>query len=199
MVGIPLTLPYFTPANNNPLNTLAAKIVRRFRNHYFLRRVSDKLDFIGVNYYFTFHVRWNSIKSFTWVDNQDLQLPKNDLGWNIEPEGLEAVLKDVYRRYQLPIMITENGIPDEEDKLRRWYIVSHLHSVRSAMRHGVHVIGYMHWSLMDNFEWADGYHGRFGLIHVDFDTQTRTIRNSARTYSEIAKTNVLPPVEERHQ
>jgi len=89
-------------------------------------------------------------------------------------------------------VITENGISDDDDDQRADYIVSHVQQILRAIRDGVDVRGYMHWSLMDNYEWADGFTQRFGLAHVNFTTFERTLRPSARVYGEIARANALP-------
>jgi beta-glucosidase len=103
-------------------------------------------------------------------------------------------LFDVLRRagrWGKPVVITENGISDAADRLRGSYIVSHLEQVQRAIASGVDVRGYMHWSLMDNYEWADGYTQKFGLAAVDFQTFARTPRPSAQLYARIAQTNSL--------
>lgn len=192
MVSITLQLNYFTPMSQNPLDWAVMKAVSYFRNYYLLNRVKKKLDYLGFNYYFGFHVKWNDPGSYTDIRYPGLDLPTNDLGWNIEPEGLYHSLLE-FSKLGIPILITENGIPDAKDTKREWYIISHLEQVHRAMQDGAQVIGYIHWSLLDNFEWADGYKGRFGLVEVDFETQQRTIRGSARTYAQIAKTGELPP------
>ncbi len=102
----------------------------------------------------------------------------------IHPQSLYRFLKEL-ARYGKPIYITENGALDNTDEYRPRYILTHLAAVHRAIAEGVPVKGYFHWSLVDNFEWADGYSARFGLIHVDFETQKRTIKRSGELYREI--------------
>jgi beta-glucosidase/6-phospho-beta-glucosidase/beta-galactosidase len=107
------------------------------------------------------------------------------------PEGLYLTLKDI-KKYSLPILITENGIPDSEDKKRAWFIGAYVAQVHRAIEDGIGVIGYMHWSLIDNWEWWDGFGGRFGLAETNFDTFERKLRKSGEFYGQIAKNNSLP-------
>ena len=114
----------------------------------------------------------------------------SDLGWEVYPEGIGAVLKEL-RGYQLPIYVLENGLADASDEKRADFIRAHLRSVRQAIAEGADVRGYFHWSLMDNFEWADGFEPKFGLYQVDFKTFKRAPRPSAAVYAEICKNNGL--------
>lgn len=156
--------------------------------------VKRSLDFLGINYYTRDFVHFAGImppKIFgdicTYIHHQDFG-KRNFLKWEIYPKGMYEVLKE-YSVYKLPILITENGICTEEDQERADFIKEHLGEVAEAMNNNVSVIGYLYWSLIDNFEWAHGYGPRFGLIEVDYATQKRTIKSSAYTYSEIIKNN----------
>jgi beta-glucosidase len=111
---------------------------------------------------------------------------KNSLGWEIYPQGLHTLIK-AFSRYKLPILISENGICTDDDAERSEFIVDHLKAVAMAISEGANVIGYLYWSLLDNYEWADGFAPRFGLIEVDYITQGRKIRGSARKFEEIIK------------
>jgi beta-glucosidase len=153
------------------------------------------LDFIGVNYYSRnlVHVtNW-------WIGNFLMETckyghhpcQKNSLGWDIYPQGLTQVLVEL-KKYNLPVIISENGICTSDDNQRWDYIQSHVKSVHSAMEQGVDVKGYLYWSLMDNFEWAEGFTPRFGLINIDYATQQRTVRESAKKFAEVCKTGNLP-------
>jgi beta-glucosidase len=115
---------------------------------------------------------------------------RNSLGWEIYPQGLYTALK-AFSRYNLPILVTENGICTHEDAERSEFIVEHLKAVARAMKEEVPVIGYLYWSLVDNYEWAEGFAPRFGLIEVDYATQDRKIRESARKYAEIIRSKKL--------
>ena len=180
-VGIVTNNAYFEADHwwDKPMTSL----MRYFNNDWFLNRVEAQTDFIGLNYYFH-----NNVK-FPWrIDNENEKT--SDMGWEIYPEGIYHVLKDL-KKYDKPIFITENGLADAQDQHRKEFIKNHLRWVHKAMEEDVNVKGYFHWSLMDNFEWADGYEPRFGLVEVDYDTLGRTIRDSARYYSQIAKTNQI--------
>jgi len=121
-------------------------------------------DFLGVNYY----TRW--LVTLTGKDPRSPapRAPVNDLGWEIYPEGLERALL-ACRGYGLPLVVTENGIADAADRTRADFLRRTLAALDRARAEGVDVRGYFHWTLYDNFEWADGYEGRFGLYAVDFD------------------------------
>jgi beta-glucosidase len=154
------------------------------------------LDFIGVNYYTRDFVRNTGLDLPGFVggvcnlDQQRFVGKLNDLGWEVYPEGLAQFLRE-YRRYRLPILITENGIPARDDEDRWTFLYLHLWQVARAIADGVPVAGYLHWSLLDNFEWADGYAARFGLIEVDFATQRRRVRPSAWRFAHIIRTGEL--------
>jgi beta-glucosidase len=135
-------------------------------NHWFLSRIKNHQDFVGVNYYFgcSFFKK------------------------GIAPEGIYHVLKDL-KKYQKPIYITENGLADAEDKKREQFIAEHLRWIHKAIEQGVDVRGYFHWSLLDNFEWDKGFEPRFGLIKIDYKTLQRIPRPSSKVYAEICKNN----------
>jgi beta-glucosidase len=150
-----------------------------------VRRRVDALagssDFLGVNFY----TRW-----MVGLFGRDPRWPKrgapvNDLGWEIIPEGLERALRDC-RAFGLPMIVTESGNADAADRWRPDFLRRTLASLDRARAEGADVRGYLHWSLMDNFEWADGFKGRFGLHAVDFDRprDRRVPRPSARVYAE---------------
>jgi beta-glucosidase len=135
----------------------------------------------------------------------EVDRPVTDIGWPVTPRGFENMLVRFAHDYGdalPPIFITENGAAyhdgpasdtGEVDDVRRVeYYDGHLRAVASAIAQGVDVQGYFAWSLLDNFEWAHGYHQRFGLVHVDYDTQVRTPKASARWYAEVCRTNRLP-------
>ena len=108
-----------------------------------------------------------------------LRFVLNDLGWEVWPGGLEQALHAAARLGR-PVLVTENGIADAHDTIRPRALVSFVEAMHRAITAGVPVLGYLHWSLLDNFEWSEGYHGRFGLYAVDFDApeRTRTRRRS---------------------
>ena len=122
------------------------------------------------------------------------------MGWPVTPRGLGELLERIHRDYpEIPaLVVTENGAAFEDevsaegtvnDPRRVNYLVDHITSVARAIENGAPVIGYFAWSLLDNFEWAEGYAKRFGIVHVDFQTQKRTIKKSGHVYAEIAKSS----------
>lgn len=132
-------------------------------------------------------------------------LPVTDMDWEIQPEGLTRLLKRLHSEYTsekgVKLYITENGcafddVPDEDgyvdDQNRLDFYDVHLRAVHDAIKEGVPVYGYFAWSLLDNFEWAWGYHKRFGIVRVNYETQERVVKASGQWYAKIAETNVLP-------
>jgi beta-glucosidase len=149
-----------------------------FWNKYFLNKIKDFQDFIGLNYYFHSRLFGNKNESIT------------DLGWEIYPQGIYHVLKDL-KKYNLPIYITENGLADARDEKRAKFIKDHLYWIHKAIQDGVDVRGYLYWSLLDNFEWDKGFWPRFGLVEADYRTMERKIRKSAFEYAKICSHNIL--------
>lgn len=145
-------------------------------------------DFFGINYY------TRDVVHFSLARARELfvarRVPEgaelSDLGWEIYPPGLGDLLRSWAKRSGLPVIVTENGIADASDAKRARFIARHLVEVARAIGDGVAVLGYFYWSLLDNFEWAEGYEPRFGLIAVDYETQSRRIRESAHAYARIA-------------
>ena len=160
----------------------------------FAKSVQVKFDFLGVNHYEAFNYSaWGGDKR---IDKS--KLPRNSLGWVIDERSIYWTLKFLYERYRLPIMITENGVslddkPEKDGKIhddvRVKALDGFLSYTQKAMKEGVPVLGYQHWSLMDNFEWAEGYGPRFGLIYVDYATGKRTFKDSAYHYRDIIMEN----------
>ena len=154
------------------------------------------LDFIGINYYTRDFVHNTGLDLPGWMggacrlDNRQHVGKLNGLGWEVYPEGLAQYLRE-FSRFGLPILVTENGIPAGEDDDRWTFIYLHLWQVARAIADGVNVVGYLHWSLLDNYEWADGYRARFGLVEVDFATQARRIRPSAWKLTHVIRRNEL--------
>ena len=108
------------------------------------------------------------------------------MGWELYPRGLEKILLE-FARHGKPIYITESGLADERDVNRSWFIRESLTAVKSAIKKGVDVCGYFHWSLLDNFEWDKGFWPKFGLVEVNRRTLKRTPRPSAEIYKSIIK------------
>lgn len=161
-------------ADNLP-DKLATKFTDWYGNYWFLNRIKNELDFIGLNYYF-YHSLTLNLKG---IQQKNLDGPKSDMGWRTYPEGLYYLLKELHRRYHKPIYITENGIANARDDMRQDFIRQHLQSISRAVQEGADVRGYFYWSLTDNYEWSDGYDPKFGLIEINLDTQERKVRPSA--------------------
>ena len=141
-------------------------------------------DFLGVNYYTGDLIESSLSQGFIKHNRSDF--PKNDLGWDIYPEGFYRVLHTATGRYaNKPIIITENGIADAADSKRPAFLRDHLSYLAKAIDDGIPVEGYCHWSLMDNFEWTEGFTPRFGLYSVDYQTFARTPRPSAGLFHDI--------------
>ncbi len=192
----------------------AAAFRKFFNNDFFLRLLIGRphdwlvilagcsgkgraMDFIGVNYYFREVVRaagqktlWESLIGEVDRNHEAYRTgEKNDLGWAVYPEGMRQVVLEAHRAYGLPLLITENGICTHDEEQRARFIQDHLSALRAAMREGAEVMGYLYWSLLDNFEWSIGYSPKFGLIAVDRETLARTPKASARSYGDIIRAN----------
>lgn len=164
--------------------------------HY--AQLANRADWIGVNYYRRLLAIPVDIPPLQALFQEDPELPSNELGWTIYPEGMLEALRSM-NAYGLPLMVTENGIPDGADVDRPEFLVNHLVSVQRAVEEGIPVEGYMHWSLIDNFEWAEGFEPRFGLVAVDYATQARTPRESYDVYGEICRENALTSRVQKHR
>ncbi len=150
--------------------------------------ISQPLDFFGFNFYHAPTLNGYRVPGAAETSN----------GWPITPEGFRHMAKFLYERYRLPLLITENGMANLDwvaldgtvhDPQRIDFITRHLRSLHQAMQEGVPVLGYMYWSLMDNFEWNSGYNKRFGLIYVNYGTQERIWKDSAFWYQDMIAQN----------
>jgi len=184
-----------------------------------LTTIHQPLDLLGVNYYSTSTVRRNKYTTdglsgghgntgySPWPGAGTIEFLSptgslTEMGWNIEPSGLYDLLTKFSERYpKLPLMVTENGAafvdemtPDGHvhDRQRIAYLHAHLTAVQLAIRAGANVIGYLLWSILDNFEWSHGYSKRFGILHVDYQTQARTWKDSAYWYRLALETRTIP-------
>jgi beta-glucosidase len=162
--------------------------------------IHEPLDFLGINYYTRSLVRHDAGAPFgQWSAVPHPDHARTDMDWEVFPQGLTDLLLNLQHQYgSMPIYITENGaaFPDShtgagqvDDPRRVDYFRTHLAAVEAAIWGGVDLRGYFAWSLLDNFEWACGYSKRFGIVHVDFKTQKRTPKASARFYAEVIRTN----------
>lgn len=212
LVGIAHYFRLFDPADpRSPLDRAVAAAQDRFVNAAFLDAVTagrvralpwvarfpeaaGTLDFLGVNYYTRDLVAFDlSVPQHLFGRNFTRPgAPRSDGGYGeIYPEGMARVLHRA-ARYGRTLYVTENGLPDDDDDQRGEFIAAHLREVHRAIAAGADVRGYYHWSLVDNFEWAEGWTLRFGLIAVDPSTQERRVRPSAQFYAETCRHNALP-------
>ncbi len=160
-----------------PLNTVHTRIKTWLWNYVILDNLIGHLDYIGVNYYFIQRIGWGSKPD---------ELPQSDLGWEIYPEGMYEVCSALWERYSLPIIITENGLADKKDVLRKIFLQSTFIQLEKLIEHGIDLRGYMYWSLLDNFEWDKGFWPRFGLVEVEYHNDLkRKVRESADIFKNV--------------
>jgi beta-glucosidase len=170
-----------------------------------LETISGPSDFIGVNYYSRRVIRAAS-DAWPWpwevvtgggptTEGGTEGVPMTEAGTEITPGAFTELLVRLHADYaDVPILVTENGAVFEErvhDERRVQFLHDHLAAALGAIEQGVPILGYCHWSFMDNFEWALGYAQRFGLVHVDYETQERTVKDSGRYYASVARANAL--------
>ena len=214
-VGIAKHVLIFTPCSQQSWkDRLSVRLRDLMFNHLFIKALirgrifypglfrirlpkAKTLDFIGLNYY-----------TRDFVHNEGFRIPaifgdictlkhhrdvgkRNFLSWEIYPQGLYQLVKD-FARYQLPLLITENGICTDRDDEHFEFMLSHLEQLAKAMEEGAKVFGYIYWALLDNYEWAEGYGPRFGLIEVDYVTQSRKVRESGKQFAEICRSGRIP-------
>ena len=212
-IGLVKNINIFDPYRRwNPLHRFQAKLLDgmfnrcwidglktgRFKPPSAIKSVSiDGLkgssDFIGVNYYT--HLLATPFMP-TKVEIDPLIRPweeRTDFRYPMYAEGLKRAFEMV-APLNLPIIVTENGVADDDDDMRPEHVRRHLQVTAEAIENGLDIRGFYHWSLMDNFEWAEGYEQCFGLYHVDFETQQRTLRESGKLYASIAKSHRMPQV-----
>ena len=198
------------PANARPALLPAAELIQPGD----MQLISAPIDFLGLNYYSPHHVRLDDGSPLGCgelevpgrpgvITSKPAHLPRTSMGWPIEPDGLYDTLVTLAGETPrgFPLYVTENGCAAEDyvnpegaidDFERVEYLRVHLDASWRAIRDGINLAGYFHWSLLDNFEWAWGYQKRFGLVFVDFETQRRIPKRSAELYRQIATTNELP-------
>ena len=153
--------------------------------------ISHPTDFLGVNFYTRAIYQADEQNIYHQIEPPE---PRTDIGWEIYPQACTDLLTSLNEKYALPpIYITENGAAMADkltdgivnDKDRIDYYQQHLNAINTAIEKGVNVQGYFAWSLMDNFEWAEGYLKRFGIVYVDYDTQVRTVKASGLAYKDL--------------
>lgn len=157
--------------------------------------IASPIDFLGVNYYHPTRLATASEGPLPFDIVDITEYPTTGMGWPIVPDAFLSLLRTLDARYDLPpLYITENGcsFPDEvgpdgtvDDSSRIEFLDAHIKAMRTAIDEGIDIRGYYTWSLLDNFEWAEGYHPRFGLVHVDYETQKRTPKKSYAWYRDL--------------
>jgi beta-glucosidase len=159
--------------------------------------LKGRADFLGINYYSDTLISASvglkipaPINAAVYQANMPTGRPKTDFGWDIYPEGLGTVL-DEAATYGLPLVVTENGIADARDVNRSRFLLEHFYQLGWAMQRGDKILGYFHWALVDNFEWANGYCPHFGLFSYDKTTGARTPKGSVATYKSVATSGKL--------
>jgi beta-glucosidase len=208
----------FDPATESPLDRLVANVQDASYNDFFpravltgravfpfslfagdLRSVRGTCDFIGINLYYREHIAFDLRhpgeffgRRFTPAGAPRGDTSANDFFGELYPK---AILRTAKRLsvFGKPIYVTEHGVGDRNDQIRPWVVEQGVRNVHAAIQQGVDMRGYYHWSLVDNFEWAEGWRLRFGLVALDVATQERTLRPSASFYSAIASANALTP------
>lgn len=159
------------------------------QNYDHLDRVAASMDLIGVNYYYS---QVASARRFIVRPEGELSSNYTQNGWLIDPEGLHAVLLAVHNRYGKPIVISENGIGTQSEQKKIRYFREHVNQVRRAMVDGVDIRGYFPWTLIDNYEWAEGYAANFGLTHVDKSTMRLEIEPAGEWFRNFIAANPEP-------
>ena len=162
-----------------------------------MKIISQPLDFIGQNIYDAAPVK-STVNGAFEQTNFPTGFSKTGIGWSVVPEALYWGTKFLYERYKLPVLITENGMSDLDtvsvdgkvhDPNRIDFLYRYLRELKRSSEDGNKIIGYFNWSFIDNFEWANGYNDRFGLVYVDYQTQRRMLKDSAYWYKEVIEQN----------
>jgi beta-glucosidase len=212
-VGLVINAPYFEPARPNDLRDrmvtatqdwgFSGCALHALRTGWMLPPLStvpsrhpalaDSLDFLGLNYYGRYRVRFDPRMPATMF-GRHVQHPSIRSDWTDWGEPYPEGLRDQLLRLGelgVPLYVTENGLFDNEDLRRADFIRAHVDAVHQAIERGADVRGYFHWSLIDNFEWAEGWGAHFGLIALDRDTGARTPRPSSEVYADICRANAI--------
>ncbi|MEA2007095.1 MAG: glycoside hydrolase family 1 protein [Patescibacteria group bacterium] len=187
-VGITQLYNFFEPFNERSIiYKYITEKIGSFNNHYFLDAINDYQDIIGIDYYFHDKIKFNL--KFPYYKTHNINEKVSDFGWEIFPRGIYEVSMDAWERYNKPIYIFENGVADEKDSFRSEFIKGHLNWLHKALKRGADIRGYFHWSLLDNFEWCEGFSKKFGLCEMNYETMERKPRPSYYYYQKIIKQN----------
>jgi len=196
LISIAHNMQAFVACRDNLKDKAAAFIRDKLFNRDIIKTLISRrsLDYIGLNYYSRSLVevkRWGIMNFLGDVcESGHKSLKKNDMGWDIYPQGIYGLLTEL-KVFKLPIFILENGICAVDDNLKWEFIKEHLEYIHKAIGEGANVLGYIYWSLLDNFEWDKGFWPRFGLVEVDYNTYQRRVRESGKKFAEVCKTNRL--------
>ncbi len=214
-VSIAHHLPVFCPCRHwSPVDRWLTKLTDQIFNMAFLEALligrwsvptigtwkipeaRQTLDYFGINFYGRQFLRWAPQPGNWPVSSCDLGhhsrevTERTSLGWDVHPPSFTRTLLRL-KPWKLPILVTENGTYMVDDAKRWNFLAGHLQAVSQAIQQGANVIGYCYWSLLDNFEWAEGYTPRFGIVEVDYAIQQRRVRESGRRYAEVCRSNRL--------
>ena len=206
-----LSVSYFMPHNpDNPEDVELANYLDEIYNQLWVRGavtatlpdlegnatrfkpLENSVDFIGINYY-SRQVASSELDFLAGeMPEKDTSLPRCDaLDWEVYPEGYYPLIKSYWENYNKPLFMTENGIGTKDDALKRSYIVKHLQQVHLAIKEGIDIRGYLIWTWVTNFEWAEGFGSDFGLVGMEPETLNRIPRESAYMFKEIIQNNAL--------
>lgn len=184
-VGIAEHSSYLVPhSKDNIIENVAAMTIDYVWTHYLLEEVENELDFIGLHYYYKQEMRLGLLKDLVSKEIKDFE--EHNLDRVYYPEGLYEILLRA-KKYNLPIYITEIGVPDYQPVERGQYIREHAREIYYAIEEGIDIRGFYYWALLDSFEWSEGYNAKFGLIAVDLETLQRTVKDESWEYAEIAE------------
>jgi beta-glucosidase len=196
LVGFAHSAPYVVPCDSTRWADRWASRMREYAlNHAFFRLLGRRprkwLDFIGINYYARQVVRWKPalgpgllFGAECTENHHETKRTFSSLGWEVFPQGLGQVLRR-FARYGVPLMVTENGIATRDERFRTEFLQEHVRAVVESVRQGIPVLGYLYWTLIDNYEWTEGIEARFGLVDVDFSNQHRSIRPAGVSFRQL--------------
>jgi beta-glucosidase len=170
---------YFYAGDDAWISRTSAAVGQYFQDDFIIKKFIKQCDFLGVNYY--------QSQRFYGYRIHNPSEKHSDVQWELAPADIQFALERLHEKYHIPMIITENGLADWDDSRRQWWITQTLIGMQKAMSHGVQLQGYLHWSLMDNFEWAYGKWPRFGLMQLDYKTGERSLRPSAKWFGRVIK------------
>jgi beta-glucosidase len=196
-VGIDQHVRTFVPWSNEALlDRVTAWMINRKFVWEHLNDTAANSDYVGINYYGRYYVKATGMGKFQTFprDDQEQTAELSEMGWESDHDGLAQALSEAARRYRKPIYVLENGFADSatNDVRRERFILGQTQAVWRAIEAGADVRSFMYWALTDNFEWAEGFAPRFGLVEIDYDNDfARKPRRSAELYARLARTNAI--------